>query len=335
MRQKIILGQTFRSARVIFLLFAFSLFSYDCSYTFKESLYFLERGETLRDITERIFEQTELPGGFKTAFRKQKRQFYVFSYPSNGLQIKGMISFVSRPGPKPLIVFLRDGAKKVGLPAFGCCEIPDELASLSNATIVLGIYRDGVNPGTDQFGGKEAQDVLHLVEYLPYLAEELQISFETGRRSMIGLGRGAMEMFLAFSRYPKLCGEFDRVISLSGLLDLNLAIEEDAEFASLLKHQFRYDGSQEWIDKRNPLIQVSSIPCLTLPILLIQGTADPFLSLEQGYAMLAALRALGFSNVSYWEFAGGDHGLRNFPWTVPLMLDWLNGLAWVGPVQEF
>jgi len=152
---------------------------------------------------------------------------------------------------------------------------------------------------------------------------------------MIGLGRGAMEMFLAFSRYPKLCGEFDRVISLSGLLDLNLAIEEDAEFASLLKHQFRYDGSQEWIDKRNPLIQVSSIPCLTLPILLIQGTADPFLSLEQGYAMLAALRALGFSNVSYWEFAGGDHGLRNFPWTVPLMLDWLNGLAWVGPVQEF
>lgn len=246
-----------------------------------------------------------------------------------------MISFVSRPGPKPLIVFLREGARKIDLPAFGCGDLPDELAWLSNATIVLGIYRDGVNPGTDQFGGKDVQDVLHLVEALPYLAENLQISFEPGRRSMIGLGRGAMEMFLAFSRYPKLCGEFDRVISLSGLLDLDLAIEENSEFSSLLKRHFRFDGSQEWIDKRNPLIHVSTIPCTTLPILLIQGTADPFLSLEQGYAMLAALRALGFSNVSYWEFAGGDHGLRNLPWSVPLMLEWLNGLPGSVPVQEF
>jgi dipeptidyl aminopeptidase/acylaminoacyl peptidase len=82
-------------------------------------------------------------------------------------------------------------------------------------------------------------------------------------------------------------------------------------------------GSQEWLDKRNPVVAISKIVNTQLPFVIIQGTADPKVSFEGGYSMLQAMRARQFTNICYWKIEGGDHALKNHPEYVKLILAWL------------
>jgi len=59
-----------------------------------------------------------------------------------------------------------------------------------------------------------------------------------------------------------------------------------------------------------------------LPILIIQGTNDDRVSLEEGYAMVDKLQSAG-SKVTYWEIKGGRHCLNNVTNRTRLILNWL------------
>jgi len=328
-----------KTACFLFLIFLFSINSKGHSslgdvYR-KLALYSLDKGETLKEVTDQIYAEDNLPLEIKQRLQSLKRRFFVFSYPSDGLQVKSMISFVDLPGKKSLIFFLRGGTKIKDLPAFILSEKGKEikelsyrkeilLAAHSNATIVICAYRGGVSPGTDEIGGEDVNDVKNLNDYLPTLFRALKIEINPKKRFMLGVSRGGMEMFLALGRFPELSESFDKYVSWSGVLNMALGPLDNNKWKVEMEKKLGPSGFKEWLDERNATLAISKMKNKKAPILIIQGTEDSRVSLEEGLSMVQTLRKEGFSNVSYWEAGGGNHVLSNRLVYVPLILTWLD-----------
>jgi dipeptidyl aminopeptidase/acylaminoacyl peptidase len=58
-----------------------------------------------------------------------------------------------------------------------------------------------------------------------------------------------------------------------------------------------------------------------LPLLILQGTDDLRVSLQEGYHMIEKLKANG-NPVTYIEVPGGNHCLKNQLNTIDLIADW-------------
>lgn len=289
----------------------------------KQALYSIDNENSFKEITSDILAQKTLPDSIKQKFIQQQRRFFVFLYPSDGLKVKSMVSFVEGDRTQPLFLLLRGASRMEALPAFlypskeilFCCE--------SDATIVLGCYRDGVSEGIDEYGGEDVNDVYHLTIHLAKILDELNIKVDKQRQYMIGLSRGGMQMFLALAKFPELQTSFKKFISLSGILNIDLFAANNPEWCQKMEKNFNFDRSQAWLDRRNPILAISKITNKQLPFLLIQGTADPKVCLDEGYSMLQTMRNHQFTNISYWEVEGGDHTLKNHPEYIKLIYAWL------------
>lgn len=284
------------------------------------SFYQLGENEQWRDVTEQVLTSPDTSDQTKEQIRSHHRRLIVFKYPSDGLWVKGFISFTPNPEYHPLLILFRWGNREFALMNPGV-----DLANYGNYTVISSTLRGGVSEGQDEFGGADVHDTKNLVDYLPTLAQKLGIQLHPHCVYMLGPSRGGMEMFLTLARYPALQQYVDKVISLSSMLDLNKQIQ-DRPFD--MKEMFKQDfglregvNDQEWIAQRNPL---QTIPYLRkdLPILILQGTADNRISLEEGYRMVRELQKSGHQ-VDYREYQGGDHTLTNVPQLMDQVSNWL------------
>lgn len=244
------------------------------------------------------------------------RRFVLFEYPSKDLLVKGYISYVPSCAKEPLVVFLRGG----GL-LFGLKSPANPYSFFGNYTVVGTTYRGGVSQGFDEYGGADVHDVKALIDFLPQLERKLGIQFTNKEKYLVGRSRGGMQMFLALIRYPELQHYFSKAIAVSGILDLKEYLKERKEMETILKTHFKYDGSSEWIKKRNPIEHIHQIR-KELPILIVQGTDDIRVSLQTGYNMLNALKKRGCA-VEYLEIDGASHSLKNIEENVDLLIQWL------------
>lgn len=281
-------------------------------------LYQLNPGETLKDITQEVLAHTNTSDAVKAAISEKQRKYYVFSYPSDNLQVKGYISLPTDTQSAPLIILLRGGNQLFGLPH------PRELSIQPGYAMVCPLLRGGVSEGKDEYGGKDVNDVKNMMDYLPILEQQLKFQFHPQKKYMIGVSRGGMQLFLALGRYPQLQKQISKVASISGLLNLEFAIKERTDFKEALQDNFGYTEDVQgkaWIAHRQPTHYVNKI-AKNLPILIAQGTSDNRVCLKEGYDMLQALRDSGHT-VSYVEIEGGDHVLANSPDFMPLLMKWL------------
>lgn len=290
----------------------------------KQALYTLEKGDFFKEITSDILTQKTLPECIKQKFVEQKRRFFVFWYPSDGLKVKSMVSFAEGSKNQPLILLLRGASRMESLPAFLYPAKEVLFCNESEATIIAGCYRDGVSEGQDEYGGDDVNDVFNLTMHLPKLFNALNIAIDEKKQYMIGLSRGGMQMFLALARFPEVQTYFSKFVSLSGILNINLFVSNNPDWRQKMERNFYFDGSQAWLDRRNPILAVSKITNKQLSFLFVQGTADPKVCLDEGYSMLKAMRTHQFTNISYWEVEGGDHVLKNHPEYVKLICAWLD-----------
>ena len=289
----------------------------------KQAFYTLAKGDSFKEITSDILTQKTLPDSIKQKFIQQRRHFFVFCYPSDGLKIKSMVSFIEGNVSQPLILLLRGASRMEALPAFLYPSKEVLFCMESDATVIAGCYRDGVSEGKDEYGGADVNDVYQLTLHLPKVFEELNIAVDEKKRSMVRLSRGGMQMFLALAKFPELQSYFNKFVSFSGILNIDLFAFNNSDWRQKMERGFNFDGSQAWLDRRNPILAISKILNKELPLLLIQGTADPKVCLNEGYSMLQAMRTHRFTNISYWEVEGGDHALKNHPEYVQLILAWL------------
>ncbi|MBS0287483.1 MAG: prolyl oligopeptidase family serine peptidase [Proteobacteria bacterium] len=282
-------------------------------------LYDLKPAEAFKNINEVLLTHPNTIDAVKKAIEQKTHQFYVFSYYSDGLKVKGYLSVPNNvPGPIPLIILLRGGNRLLGLP------IPDELSTTPGYAVLTTTYRGGVSEGTDEFGGKDVHDVINLLDNIPLLEKNHKIKFHEKNKYLIGVSRGAMELFLALNRYPEIQNKIRKVVSISGLLDLDVEIKIRKDFKDMLIENFGLkegEHAKAWIANRNPVQNIGRIS-KSLPIMIVQGTDDTRICLKEGYDMLQALHDKGHT-VTYVEIEGGDHALNNTPDFISVLLDWL------------
>ena len=279
--------------------------------------YEMPEGSDLIEITEKILQSPHIQDILKDQIIEFNRRIFVFIYPSDGLKIKGVISISSHPENYPLIVYLRGGNRIYGIPNPG-----NFLLNFEHYNFLTTTYRGGVSEGEDEFGGNDVNDVKNLMDFLPELEKKLGINLQQRQMYLLSCSRGGMQMFLALARFPELQNRFAKIASLSGLLDMRQSLAERPDLEEMFTKNFglTIEEKEEWINRRDPLLAAEKIR-QDLPILIVQGTDDNRVSLEQGYNMVSKLESMG-NNVTYWEFDGGNHCLSNIQNRTEMIVNW-------------
>lgn len=281
-----------------------------------KKLYQLKKGEDFKDVTQQVLDHQFTDQVAKEAIKAKQRRYYVFSYPSDGLTIKAFVSIPVGVKNPPLIVLVRGGNREFGLPH------PGQLSAYPGYALVATTNRGGVSEGKDEFGGDDVNDLKNLIDYLPTLAKKVNVQFSPDKTYMVGASRGGMQMFLALGRFPDLQQKIKKAVSISGLLNMQYAIEQRKDFRDMLSI-FGYQKGKKgeaWIAKRQPLNYVNKIS-KDLPIMIAQGTADTRVCVKEGYDMLEALHKNG-NTITYVEVEGGDHVLNNTTDFLKLLINW-------------
>lgn len=258
------------------------------------------------EITDQVIEGHYTHDKIKVAIRESNRRFFIFFYPSDGLRIKGLLSFVPCPEMYPTIVYLRGGNRIFGIPNPG-----SSIFCYENHTVITTTYRGGVSEGSDEFGGKDVNDVFHLVQFIPQIARKLGVKINATDMVLVGASRGGMQMFLALGRFPELQKNFRKAVSLSGMVSLRTCIMTRPDMQDMLIEEFGLKGinDHEWISRREPSSYIKDIRN-DLPILILQGTDDIRVPLQCGVELANQLEEKG-KLVKYLAVGGGDHCLRN------------------------
>ncbi|HEY2811177.1 MAG TPA: hypothetical protein VGJ00_07315 [Rhabdochlamydiaceae bacterium] len=271
-----------------------------------ERFYVMADEEDLREITDDILASRETSDLLKECIMRTQRRFFLFRYPSDGFWVKGYVSLVPEPLTNPLLILLRGGNR-----IFGLANPANDFSCVRNYTVLATAYRGGVSEGADEFGGDEVNDVENLIRYLPQLEQKLALQLAPSSVSMLGVGRGAMEMFLALGRSSFLQNYVSRAASLSGVLDMPAWMRHRED----VRHMFVRDfglipgvNEEQWIQRRNPL---NAVPLIKkdLPFLIIQRTRDTRAAPEEGRTMFKKLQENG-NCVEYWEVSDGDYCLK-------------------------
>lgn len=284
------------------------------------AFYELGEHEKWREVTNEVLASPDTPDESKNSIRTCHRKIYVFKYPSDGLWIKGFISFTPNPNHHPLLIIYRWGNEDFALMNPGVI-----FATYKDYTVISSALRGGVSQGKDEFGGADVDDMKNLMTYMPQIAKELSIDLHPSCIFMLGPSRGGLQMFLTLSRFPELQQRVNKVVTLSAILDLHQLIKDRPQDMKLmLEQQFGLkNGTQgeSWVAKRNP---INTVPLIkkNLPILIVQGSNDQRISLSEGYHMVNALEQTGH-DVNYWEVPNGDHTLTNTPMIMNKIALWL------------
>jgi dipeptidyl aminopeptidase/acylaminoacyl peptidase len=271
------------------------------------------------EITENILESSFVSEVRKQSIRDFGRRIFVFIYPSDGLKIKGLISFVPNPHENQTLIVLRGGNQIFGILNPGC-----DFMCAEDYTVISTTYRGGVSEGQDEFGGADVNDVKNLIGYIPQLEQKLSITIQKEKMNWLGTSRGGMQLFLALARFPELQTRVTKIVSLSGILDMRQWMTGRPDMKVVFIEEFglvENVNEEEWINTRDPLLAADKINP-NLPILIIQGTIDNRVDLEEGYHMVNRLQENG-QNVSYWELEDGEHCLTNISDRMDRIVSWL------------
>lgn len=285
-----------------------------------EQFYELKKDEKWRDITDLVLASPYTSPNSKQSIQDNHRRIIIFKYPSDGLWIKGFISFTPHSNHHPLLILYRWGNENFALMNPGVI-----FATYGDYIVLSSALRGGVSNGKDEFGGADVDDMKNLMEYFPQLIQELGLQIRPTCVFMLGPSRGGLEMFLTLARFPELQNRVDKIVALSAILDLhNLIQDRPNDMKKMFQTYFGLSSGangNEWIAKRDPL---NTIPYLkkSLPILVVQGTADNRISLDEGRHMVKKLEDSGH-DVNYWEVPNGTHVLLNNPHIMHDIVHWL------------
>lgn len=281
--------------------------------------YEMPENTDILEITEKLLESPYVKKEIKQSILESNRKIFVFIYPSDGLKIKGYISFVPKPEQFPVSILLRGGNNYFGLPNPG-----SDFTCMNHHTSISTTYRGAFNEGKDEYGGQDVNDVKNLIDFFPALEKKLQITLQKENLFLVGASRGGMQMFLTLSRFPEIQKRISKIVSLCGILDMRSQIKHRPDLRGFFIEEMGFiEGvnEEEWINLRNPLLAVKNIRS-DLPVLIIQAVDDLRVSLDQGYSMVKELEANG-NPVTYWEFEDGDHCLQNREDRAKLVEEWL------------
>lgn len=240
------------------------------------------------------------------------------TYKSDGLKIKGMMAQPKKDGKFPCIIYNRGGNRD-----FGALKVDQRSLNLAKLAshgyiVIASQYRgNGGSEGQEEFGGKDINDVLNLMDVLGEIEES-----DTTRVGMYGWSRGGMMTYLALAKSNKI----KTAIVGGAVSDIDQTISERPEMEEKVISQLIPDYQalkKEELDKRSAIKWVNKFP-KNKPILMLHGNADQQVNVTQSIQLAAEFDK---SNIPYKLkiFEGGDHSLSQYKIEVnDLVLDWFD-----------
>lgn len=250
-------------------------------------------------------------------YQTDHSQYYAITYWSDGLRINGFLGYPTSPGLYPAIIHNRGGYDDHG--ALTGVEIVPYVEA--GYVAVASQYRgNGGSEGKEDFGGNDVHDVTNLIRLLESMGQ-----VDPNRIGMFGGSRGGTMTYLAL-KADTLAGThtIKAAVTVGGIGDLFLWDQErKGTLADIL-----------WLPlvgatpaQRPDLFQARSAvywpELINAPLLLMQGSADQDVSVQQTYKLADALTKAG-KTVQVVIFPGGDHPLTQFDGGDP------DALAWFG-----
>jgi len=286
-----------------------------------EKFYKLPEGSNFVEITPILLKSPLVQEENKQSIINWERRIFVFCYPSDGLKIKGFISFSTKNNPSKSIVYLRGGNRSFGLP-----NPAGDLVCYKNYTFISTLYRGGLSEGKDEFGGDDTKDVKNLFHFLPELEQRFGIKMNK-KISLFGASRGGLQMFLALAKHPEIQAQVDKAISLSWVLDLRQLFQNRAKFKELCIKDFGLNAGpqeDEWIEARDTVTAIEKIR-EDLPIFIIQGSKDERVNPIPGRELIKKMKS-NKKNISFLELEDGIHCLSNIKDRMERVVSWVESI---------
>lgn len=223
-----------------------------------------------------------------------------FVYRSDGLRVHGYCARPSEPGVYPLLIWNRGGWGERG-------SLDDLTAYLILAStaewgyVVLATQYRGVKggEGAEDFGGSDVNDAFNL----PELAKEIPEA-DLDRVGVEGASRGGMTTF----RLLTMTDRFRCAIVHAPVTDLKALCEIRDDFRAHIRKLLGHlsPEQREAEIRRRSVVHFADKLSPTTPILIMHGTNDQRVPIEQSETLAQHLAELG-RGFSFQRIAGGGH----------------------------
>lgn len=231
----------------------------------------------------------------------------VFFYESDGLKVKGYMSYPKDTSKKyPVIIYNRGGNREFGnLNKYKMTFIIAKAASWGYVVLASQYRGNDGGEGMEEFGGSDVNDVINLVD----VAKNIPFADETNM-GLYGWSRGGMMTYLTLMKSDKF-----KAAAVGGAVT-NLKEMDDKRGGEMGVYVYSelmpgYGKNKDSVMAiRSAIYHADKLP-KTTPILLVHGTSDWRVIPEQSIKMALELQKY---KVPYRlvMFEGGDHGLSEF-----------------------
>lgn len=204
----------------------------------------------------------------------EKCNTYKFTYLSDGYKIKAYISIpisaINSQKPAKCLMYNRGGNVNIGLLDDSTTA---NICSTCDRIVIATQYRGaGGSEGKDEFGGKDLNDVIKLID----LCEKNFTFIDMDDFCVAGVSRGGMMTYMSARQDNRI----KRIISVSGVSDLAQAYNAREDMRTLLNNSIGYapqDNPAEY-EKRSAICWYDEIK---IPVLIIHSTQDEMVPYEQ------------------------------------------------------
>jgi len=208
------------------------------------------------------------------------------TYLSDGLHINGYVARPSQGDNYPVLVWNRGGSGNRG----ALDDLTAYLILASTAVwgyVVLGTqYRGNKgSEGEEDWGGEDINDALNMLEVAKNIPEA-----DPDLCAVEGASRGGVTTYRAMTQY----NGFKCAIVHAGITDVALLCEQKSDFKKYLKKLFGHlcdEDQKEELNKRSAVHFVGQFS-KDIPLLIIHGTDDNIVPLEQSRLLVEKLKKL-------------------------------------------
>jgi dipeptidyl aminopeptidase/acylaminoacyl peptidase len=237
-----------------------------------------------------------------------------FDYLVDGVLVRGFyvapkLVTQGKPAGKspklPLLIFNRGGNGHFGASVFGYIMM-NFFPMAEHGFVVVGSQYRGwneniPNSGSDEFGGKDLNDVLKLVDMAAHFPQA-----DSKKIGMYGISRGGMMTYMAARYSPKVSA----IAVAGGVVDLAAELKFRAEMENVYKNRIPDYASQkeQALAERSAILWADKIP-KTTPILLLHGEKDEQVDVNNAKLMDQKLTTLKHPH-KLVIYAGDGHSIN-------------------------
>lgn len=228
---------------------------------------------------------------------------YSFTYKSfDGLNITGFMAAPAKPGKYPVVIYNRGGNGNYGTVTGNF--MATFLARIANkGYVVIGSQLrggGGKSEGADEFGGKDVNDALSLLEVIDGFPNA-----DNSKIATIGWSRGVMTSFLMLKKTNRIKTN----IAIAGPADLLASRPEMFKVYKARIPNYEID-SVAVLKQRSPLFAIDSIQNKKLSNLIIHGRADTRIDVKDATQLYKKLAENHFA-AQLVLYNDEDHDLAN------------------------